>query len=193
MANCSDGTCTAFCGATSCQNCSGTDGCWGGCGSANPCYYKCTQACAGWCNLGTRDSGGSDDGGGGCSSCKDKCTGGCGNNCDTFCNKGCDTSAMAVTLSRKLDKDNISNIGDLILFELSRRPSITDFTDTSNIFEEKEKVSYLDINTLITNLNLIDGINIPTILPREKALKDLGLTIIEKLLTANEEEIKISK
>lgn len=192
MANCSDGTCTAFCGAESCKNCSGTDGCWGGCGRANPCYYKCTQTCAGWCNLGSNSSG-SGDGGGGCSSCKDKCTGGCGNNCDTFCNKGCDTTAMAVTLSRKLDKDNISNIGDLILFELSRRPSITDFTDTSNIFEEKEKVSYLDINTLITNLNLIDGINIPTILPREKVLKDLGLTIIEKLLTANKEEIKISK
>jgi hypothetical protein len=59
---------------------------------------------------------------------------------------------MAATLTTKFDASNIQDIADLILFELSRRPSVSIPNNTTNKFNAGNKITASDMNLLVKNL-----------------------------------------
>jgi uncharacterized protein YjgD (DUF1641 family) len=59
---------------------------------------------------------------------------------------------MAVTLTETLTASNIQTIADLILFELSRRPSVTIPNNTNNLFTVGSTIDDSKITKLIQNL-----------------------------------------
>ena len=59
---------------------------------------------------------------------------------------------MAVTLTETLTASNIQTIADLILFELSRRPSVTIPNNTNKLFTVGSTIDDSKITKLIQNL-----------------------------------------
>lgn len=177
------GGCTS---CTSCSSCSGsgcTGGCSGGCtscsscSSAGTCSSNCKDTCKGGCNTTCNDT---------CKdTCSDTCTGGCKNTCDTYCNVGCSNSAMSISLATKLDASNIQSIADLILFELSRRPSASIPNNTTGIFTVGSAIDDSKITQLIQNLSAAGQTVSSSAVQGNIALKALGQEIIDKLLAAN--------
>lgn len=130
-------------GCTSCTWCGGQGTCFGGCSSG--CAWTCSGGCSG-CSGGCSDS---------CSGgCKGDCKTGCTNSCKGLCNTGCDSSAMSITLEDYLTSENIQEIADLIIFELSRRPNSAAPTNTTGLFADGKEITLNDITTIVENLKL---------------------------------------
>ena len=98
---------------------------------------------------------------------------------------------MAVTLAEKMTSENIKTIADLILFELSRRPSSGTPVDTTSLFAQSATITDEDIAKLVTNLGKA-GQTLTAPSAGTVCLKTFGQSLIDKLLAANAETVKIS-
>lgn len=176
-------SCAGTC-AGECQSCEGT--CVGNCSLTcfGSCQLTCTGNCAGSC-IGCTGTCNTTCFG----SCKTTCTTTCTQTCNNFCNAGCSSSAMAFTITEKLNATNMQTLADLVFFEVSRRPNLS-MDSVSNLFSSGNKIYSSNFTKILGALaNMERDITSPS--QGSKALKSFVEEIVANLLAANAENVPI--
>ena len=98
---------------------------------------------------------------------------------------------MSVSVATVMTSSNIREIGNLIMFELSRRPSSGSYTDTSSMFAAGTAIKDEDVAKLVSNLSKA-GQTVTAPAHGATALKSFDQALVDKLLAANAQQVNIS-